>query len=84
MQNLPYCDPTSQAEDPKDALHYLHNSAYGDLDWELTLDYMTRSRNRHRAPVSLRLFVLLAGTVFGSHTYCISPKLSNIWTRKAD
>lgn len=42
MQNLPYCDPTAQAEDPKNALHYLHNSAYGDLDWELTLDYMTR------------------------------------------
>jgi 2-polyprenyl-3-methyl-5-hydroxy-6-metoxy-1,4-benzoquinol methylase len=42
MQNLSDCEPSAQTEDHKNALHYLHNSAYGDLDWELTLDYMTR------------------------------------------
>ena len=42
MQNPRDYDPLAQTEDHKEALHYLHNSAYGDLDWELTLDYMTR------------------------------------------
>lgn len=30
-----------QMESHEDALHYLHDSIYGDLDWDATLDYMT-------------------------------------------
>jgi hypothetical protein len=39
-------------------------------------------RNRHRAPLSLRLFVLFAGLLLGNDAYRISPNLSNIWVRK--
>jgi 2-polyprenyl-3-methyl-5-hydroxy-6-metoxy-1,4-benzoquinol methylase len=41
-------------------------------------------RHRHGAPLSLRLFVLLAGLLLGRHAYRVSPNLSNIWVRKPE
>lgn len=42
------------------------------------------NRNRQRPSLFLRLFVRLAGMLFGKHAYRVSPNLSNIWIRKPE